>query len=355
MKVITAIQRSPRLRTSLALAAMAAFFGLSLQAQTVFTVKQTFTVKDLPEGAKKVKGWFWMPEDRPEQKVVDFKVVEAPQSLMITRDPQFGRSWLHAEVDTSGSPLKIVTEFKIVRHAVSGMADASKAGLITEEHRRTFATDLNPNEKHMEITPRIRKIADDLAAGEKNPVTLARRYFQYVIDKSDHYSKFGPMAKGKCLGSADECLAGSGDCCSDQHALFIALCRSQGIPCRMFFGSRLKPENEGKNHDPGYRCWPNFFAPNIGWIPLDISSADAAPAGKAGEWFGGLDANRLEWAEGRDFELEPRAAVRPDLVIRGWVEVDGKQHKGFDRVLHFTKQAAIASTPASDTTTTASR
>jgi hypothetical protein len=75
---------------------------------------------------------------------------------------------------------------------------------------------------------------------------------------------------------------------------------------------------------------------------LDVSSADTAPAGRAGEWFGGLDENRMEWAEGRDFDLEPRSTVRPDLVIRGWVEVDGKPHKGLDRVVNFTRQAQPA-------------
>jgi hypothetical protein len=163
-------------------------------------------------------------------------------------------------------------------------------------------------------------------------------------------SKSGPMPKGLCLGSAKECMLGTGDCCTDQHALFIALCRSRGIPCRLLYGSRLKPENAGKDHDPGYRCWPTFFAPGLGWVPLDISSADTAPVGRVGEWFGGLDENRMEWAEGRDFDLEPRSAVRPDLVIRGWVEVDGKAHKTFDRVVNFTRQVHTTSADASTKT-----
>jgi transglutaminase-like putative cysteine protease len=108
------------------------------------------------------------------------------------------------------------------------------------------------------------------------------------------------------------------------------------------FGSRLKLENEGKDYDPGYRCWPNFFAPRLGWIPLDVSSGDTA-ATRADEWFGGLDENRIEWAEGRDFDLEPRSAVRPDLVIRGWIEVDGKPHKGIVRVLNFHREQPLAS------------
>jgi transglutaminase-like putative cysteine protease len=276
-----------------------------------------------------------MPEDRPEQRVLEFRVVEAPESLRITRDPSYGRSWLYAEGQAeSGRPLRIVTEFKVVREKLSGLADATRATALTEQDRRAFAAELRLDEKHMEVTPEIRKIANDLAGTEQNPVVQARKFFDYVIAKSDHYSKWGTAPQGNCWGSAMECLAGTGDCCTDQHALFIALCRARGIPCRLIYGSRLNLNNEGKDNDPGYRCWPKFYAPGLGWVPLDVSSGDTA-GDRAAEWFGGLDDTRLEWAEGRDFNLEPRSNVRPDLVIRGWVEVDGKPHSDFSRVLNF--------------------
>jgi hypothetical protein len=75
---------------------------------------------------------------------------------------------------------------------------------------------------------------------------------------------------------------------------------------------------------------------------LDVSSGDTA-GDKASDWFGGLEENRIEWAEGRDFDLEPRSNVRPDLVIRGWIEVDGKPHKGIERVLNFHHEEQLAS------------
>jgi hypothetical protein len=109
----------------------------------------------------------------------------------------------------------VVTEFKVVRRKISGMADPDKAGLITDEHRRAFAADLRLDEKHIEVTPTLKKIANDPGADEKNPVVQARRFFDFVIEKSDHYSKFGTAPKGKCLGDAMECLAGAGDCCTD--------------------------------------------------------------------------------------------------------------------------------------------
>ncbi|MBC8002560.1 MAG: transglutaminase domain-containing protein [Opitutaceae bacterium] len=310
---------------------------LTATADSVYVVRQSYTVMDTPAGAKQVRGWFWMPENRPEQQVLDFKVVEAPESLRVTRDPRYGRSWLYAEVAARADrPLRIVTEFTILRRSVSGMADPAKAGAMTDQHRRAFAADLVRDEKHMVVTPAIQKIADELAGQETNPVIQARKFFDYVILKSEHYSKSGPSPKGLSLGDATECLLGNGDTCTDQHALFIALCRARGIPCRLMYGSRIKPENAGKDHDPGYRCWPNFFAPGLGWVPLDVSSGDTG-GDRAGQWFGGLDDNRLEWAEGRDFDFEPRSQVRPDLVIRGWVEVDKKPHAGMTRVINFRK------------------
>ena len=65
---------------------------------TLYTVRQSFEVKDLPAGAKQVRGWFWMPEDRPEQRVLEFRVVEAPGDRCESRGiPSYGRSWLYAD------------------------------------------------------------------------------------------------------------------------------------------------------------------------------------------------------------------------------------------------------------------
>src|SRR5689334_17418877 len=97
-----------------------------VQADTVYAVHQGFSVTNVPADAKQVRGWFWMPEDRPEQRVTEFRVVQAPETFRITRDPRYGRSWLYAEAAVSADkPLRIETEFKLVRRKISGMADAA--------------------------------------------------------------------------------------------------------------------------------------------------------------------------------------------------------------------------------------
>ena len=170
-----------------------------------------------------------MPEDTPEQKILDLKIVEAPEGVRITRDPSYGRSWIYVDTPADAAkPPKIVTEFRLRRREVRGLADASKAGPITAEHKRVFAKELRLDEKHMEVSPAIQKIADEICGTETNPVLQARKVFDFVIAKSEHYSKSGTSPKGLCLGDCNECLVGAGDCCTDQHARFPSGCRCNG-------------------------------------------------------------------------------------------------------------------------------
>ena len=160
----------------------------------------------------------------------------------------------------------------------------------------------------------------------------------WVVANTDHYSKKGaPKSSGK--GSAEYCLDNKGGGCTDQHALFIALCRARGIPTRLHFGSNLRPQNAGKDVDPGYRCWVQYFVPNYGWVPTDLSAADTNP-GKESFFYSGLDERRIRFAEGRDLELNPRqTGERVNLLIVAYVEVDGRPHTSFDRVLRYTEAA----------------
>jgi hypothetical protein len=107
------------------------------------------------------------------------------------------RARMYAEAPANPSqPLRIVTEFKVIREQLSGRADASRAGVLTEADRRAFAAELRLDEKHMEVTPEIRKLAKDLAGNELNPVTQARKFFDFVIETSDHYWKWGSTPQG---------------------------------------------------------------------------------------------------------------------------------------------------------------
>lgn len=100
--------------------------------------------------------------------------------------------------------------------------------------------------------------------------------------------------------------------------------------------------------------WVEFYAPAIGWAPVDVSLGDiysadfqitpenrmllrlATPDATFGNdprkreyYFGNLDERRMTWTRGRDLTLRPRQTGAPvNALFEAYVEVDGKPLPG---------------------------
>ena len=151
---------------------------------------------------------------------------------------------------------------------------------------------------------------------------------------------------------------------TDFHSLFAAVARSVGLPTRMVYGSLFKGPLNGKSQDQGFHSWIEFWAPDIGWISLDVAIADIfvndfqlTEANKKGVtmavadgyegpdrskvdyYFGNLDARRITWHRGRDLLLEPAAAGEPiNALPTAHVEVDGATVTTWTRKLTFVQK-----------------
>ena len=120
----------------------------------------------------------------------------------------------------------------------------------------------------MAVSPAVRKMADDACGAETNVALQVNRLLAAVADRTNHYSIDSTVPK--CSpGDAEACMEKGGGCCTDLHALFIACARARGIPARLQMGYRLREPNAGKEVDPGYRCWAEYFLPGYGWVPTD--------------------------------------------------------------------------------------
>src|SRR5262249_19007767 len=124
------------------------------------------------------------------------------------------------------------------------------------------------------------------------------------------------------------CLkVGKGNC-TDFHTLFIALARASGIPARWSIGFALA-YGDGRTAlvtdqaVSGYHCWAEFYAPHVGWIPVDISEARKHPELKD-YFFGNLSGNRILMSRARDFVLEPDAtATKRNYLVYPVARLDG--------------------------------
>jgi len=129
------------------------------------------------------------------------------------------------------------------------------------------------------------------------------------------------------------CTAKKGNC-TDFHSLFIAMARSQGIPARFEIGFPL-PADKTSAEIAGYHCWAEFFDPQNGWVPVDISEAWKHPE-KKDYFFGAHDANRMQFSIGRDLKLNPAQQGEPlNYFVYPYAEFDGKEYPRVDMQFSF--------------------
>ncbi|HMN97329.1 MAG TPA: transglutaminase-like domain-containing protein [Phycisphaerales bacterium] len=293
-----------------------------------YRVVQTVALHDVPETAELVRLWTAVPVDGPWQRVLDMRVIEAPEGWSLVRQPASGGAMIYSESPAaarSSDPVKVVVEYLVQREA-----PAVDMRMPTDLHvdqeplqRALFGEFLRTDASLMEASEQVRSMAREACKGAKHPREKVLRLLDAVASSVDHYSK--DASKPHCgRGAASDCLEHGGGCCTDIHSLFIAMARAEGIPARLQMGHRLRGDREGQTFDPSYRCWVEFWLDGSGWVPTDIVVADSgSPEWRAEQW-GRVDARRVWLWEGRGYDLVPKQAGPPIQTMHsGWAEIDG--------------------------------
>jgi transglutaminase-like putative cysteine protease len=302
----------------------------------------------VPEGARQLRIWFAMPQKDPLQQVDKFKV-DSPVAHRVTTDSE-GNTAVYLEVtDPKVKEFTVVEAFTLTRREQVSSADAKKTRPLNASERKELAPLLTANQ-HVIIDDRIRELAAKIVGDEKNAVLAARQLYDWVLANIDYWVKDPKNKKASPVGSTEYCLTTKTGNCTDFHSLWTSLARAAGIPTRMVYGSFFKKELDGQDADQSYHCWPEFYAPGIGWVPHDVAVADifvgdfqsnadneklvrlttadgygGPDKTKVDYYFGNIDERRVTWSRGRDLTLSPRQNGSPvNALAKAYVEVDGK-------------------------------
>lgn len=312
-----------------------------------FDVRHEFQVQ-VPDGAQKVRMWIVLPQEVPQQTVEALEI-DAPVATRETRDDQ-GNRLLYLEIDKpEQKELTVATRFKITRQEDTTKLQGVKAPFVSGEEKEEMARYLEPS-SHVILDDKIRKLARDIVGDEKDSIVAARKIYDWVLDNIDYWVKDPANKKASGIGSTEYCLTTKTGNCTDFHSLYTSLARAAGIPSRMIYGSLFKTELNGLDVDQSYHCWLEFYAPGVGWVPVDVAVADIfvgdfrltddnkvlvrrttadgyekPDLDKVSYYFGNLDARRVTWSLGRDLLLDPRQTGDPiNALPKAYVEVDGK-------------------------------
>ena len=293
-----------------------------------FTFHYGFTVKNIAAG-EKVRVWIPAAHSDAFQEV---KVISAKGDLPLkkTHESRDGNEMYYAEIS---KPKQAELHFEIIY-------DVERRERLTlgVEIPHLTTVKLSDRERKEDLAPDalvpVTGLPAELAAkvteGKTSPLDKARAIYDYVFTTM-RYDKTGTgWGRGDVLYACD---AKKGNC-TDFHSLFIAMARSQGIPARFEIGFPL-PTDKHAAEIAGYHCWSDFFEPEHGWIPVDISEAWKHPE-KRDYFFGAHDADRMQFTQGRDLRLSPaQDGASLNYFVYPYVEVGGKTYPNVSTAFSF--------------------
>jgi transglutaminase-like putative cysteine protease len=311
-----------------------------------FRFTYAFTVKDIPAGAKIVRVWVPVAHS-DEHQTVRLMKVKSPVQTTMSEEAEYGNHILYAEIHNPVQPTaEFALEYEVTRreYARGDFAQLeskdTRPGVVPASMERFVQPD-----KLIPTDGKIKELADQVTGPQTGTVAKAKAAYDYLFNTM-RYDKTGTgWGRGDAVWACDSKHGN----CTDFHSPFIGMMRAEDIPARFDIGFPL-PENKDSGDIAGYHCWAEFFARNIGWVPLDISEAWKAKE-KADYFFGTVDANRVQFSSGRDITLSPsQDGPALNYFVYPYVEVDGKAHDAVNRQFSFgemtAKQDAFSRPPA---------
>ncbi len=125
------------------------------------------------------------------------------------------------------------------------------------------------------VTPRVRALADRLAARCGDPAAAVRACYDHLLDGftcgAIPYERIGATP------ATDWVLATGWYDCRLGAALLVSLCRARGIPARLVGGYLLWSR-------PTEHFWAEVHLPSQGWTPFDLLGWDLSAGGADPDW-----------------------------------------------------------------------
>jgi transglutaminase-like putative cysteine protease len=282
-----------------------------------FAIDYVGKISGVPEGAKKLRIWFPVPQDSTVQEI---RLLQFSKNPKITTEPKYGNKIAYWEIDDPKATNELTMHFVCQRKVVIlDLAKLATDGVDTSAQPIVFTAP----DKLVLVDDEMRKLSGEVTAGKTTSLEKARAIYDYVLGKMTYDKNHD----GWGLGSTKHaCDVGKGNC-TDFHALFNSLCRAQGIASGFEIGLYL-PYEKGKQETlGGYHCWAFFRVPGKTWVPVDCSEADRFGERKE-FFFGGHTSNRVTLSTGRDIALVPQQTGQPlNYFLNPYAEADGKPVK----------------------------
>ena len=282
------------------------------------------------EAGKVVRAWVPVPTNGDYQVISDEAIVADGATKAEMTEDELGNKMAYIEWDASVDPAarKADVSFHAVRTEALRPDLSAESGEIPAEISEKY---LGSSKMVATEDPAVVALAEEITAGKTTCVDKAQAIYDWIYDNMERDNDVVGCGDGDvCRLITEDQRAGK---CTDIGSVFIALCRASGVPANEMFGIRMNADDiTGNQH-----CWVEFYAPGVGWVPVDIADVlkavlndklekDSAEALEKKEYYWGQwDEKRVEYSQGRDLTLEPaQAGEALNDFGYPYAEVDGE-------------------------------
>lgn len=274
---------------------------------------------------EKVSAWLPMPCLMSHQRDIRWLRSDPRHALLAAPESPIRSAYLESEATTEGTTTFRI-EYLYTRDGLWFDLTPEAVGASDTNHveLRQFVSE----SPHILFTPEMRRLASEIADGERNPVRRARRFYDWIASHV-RYSYAPEYSTIRDL--AEFCRSGRRGDCGQAAFLFMTLCRISAIPARWESGWAIFPGSE-TIHD-----WCEIYLPPWGWVPVDpymgMYAIQYTPSLTSSQrvdlkdfYFGGMDQYRMTANRDHSQSLTPpKRTMRSDDVDfqRGEVETPG--------------------------------
>ncbi len=254
----------------------------------------------------------WLPAPIRTASQINVTVVSAePEAWVrtISTDGDLGQIYMEVPLENLTGDLVIDVTYAYTVYQKHFDVDPLTLG----DYNRTSADYIRytTSQESIRITPEIMAEAQQVVGNETNPYLQAKLLYDYVIGNITYSYTPHLTIDALNIGESEYVRTHRYGDCGAQSQYYCALLRSLGIPARSCGGYQSFGGGTGSHF------WAEFYLPEYGWVPVDVTAADSVdwiPTGQATEeeraeykeyFFGNLDRMRLVIQNDPDIALEP--------------------------------------------------
>ena len=216
------------------------------------------------EAGKVVRAWVPVPTNGDYQTISNEAIVADGATKAELTEDELGNTMAYIEWDASVDPAvrKADVSFHAVRTEALRPDLSAESGEIPAEISEKY---LGSSKMVATEDPAVVALAEEITAGKTTCVDKAQAIYDWIYDNMERDNDVVGCGDGDvCRLITEDQRAGK---CTDIGSVFIALCRASGVPANEMFGIRMNADDiTGNQH-----CWVEFYAPGIGWVPVDIA------------------------------------------------------------------------------------